>query len=75
MSGGRTRARTWDPLIKSQLLYQGCSKLAPALLAPTYVERRRLVGQFVGYCESRTYVIEMTDCYLAIDGHPSANPR
>ena len=20
--GGRTRARTWDPLIKSQLLYQ-----------------------------------------------------
>ena len=21
-SGGRTRARTWDPLIKSQLLYQ-----------------------------------------------------
>src|SRR5882757_3523463 len=22
MSGGRTRARTWDPLIKSQLLYQ-----------------------------------------------------
>ena len=22
MIGGRTRARTWDPLIKSQLLYQ-----------------------------------------------------
>jgi hypothetical protein len=22
MLGGRTRARTWDPLIKSQLLYQ-----------------------------------------------------
>ncbi len=22
MGGGRTRARTWDPLIKSQLLYQ-----------------------------------------------------
>jgi hypothetical protein len=22
MNGGRTRARTWDPLIKSQLLYQ-----------------------------------------------------
>ena len=22
ISGGRTRARTWDPLIKSQLLYQ-----------------------------------------------------
>jgi hypothetical protein len=21
-NGGRTRARTWDPLIKSQLLYQ-----------------------------------------------------
>ncbi len=21
-AGGRTRARTWDPLIKSQLLYQ-----------------------------------------------------
>jgi hypothetical protein len=22
VNGGRTRARTWDPLIKSQLLYQ-----------------------------------------------------
>jgi hypothetical protein len=22
LNGGRTRARTWDPLIKSQLLYQ-----------------------------------------------------
>ena len=22
INGGRTRARTWDPLIKSQLLYQ-----------------------------------------------------
>ena len=22
LDGGRTRARTWDPLIKSQLLYQ-----------------------------------------------------
>jgi hypothetical protein len=22
LPGGRTRARTWDPLIKSQLLYQ-----------------------------------------------------
>jgi hypothetical protein len=32
--GGRTRARTWDPLIKSQLLYQ--LSYAPGLL-----QRRR----------------------------------
>jgi hypothetical protein len=30
MIGGRTRARTWDPLIKSQLLYQ--LSYAPGLL-------------------------------------------
>ena len=28
--GGRTRARTWDPLIKSQLLYQ-LSYASPAI--------------------------------------------
>ncbi len=31
-NGGRTRARTWDPLIKSQLLYQ--LSYAPESYAP-----------------------------------------
>ncbi len=31
MGGGRTRARTWDPLIKSQLLYQ--LSYAPGMLS------------------------------------------
>ena len=41
MSGGRTRARTWDPLIKSQLLYQ--LSYAPGLpLAGTPAKRASL---------------------------------
>jgi hypothetical protein len=31
MSGGRSRARTYDPLIKSQLLYQLSYAPAPSL--------------------------------------------
>jgi hypothetical protein len=33
INGGRTRTRTWDPLIKSQLLYQ--LSYAPENAAPT----------------------------------------
>jgi hypothetical protein len=36
--GGRTRARTWDPLIKSQLLYQ--LSYAWATPAPSLVANR-----------------------------------
>src|SRR3954466_11796968 len=37
--GGRTRTRTWDPLIKSQLLYQ--LSYAPEKLAATVVPLER----------------------------------
>jgi hypothetical protein len=42
--GGRTRARTWDPLIKSQLLYQ--LSYAPGTgPEKAFARRRRLAKQ------------------------------
>jgi hypothetical protein len=40
LNGGRTRTRTWDPLIKSQLLYQ--LSYAPGLLRLVIAKRRGL---------------------------------
>src|SRR6476660_1507101 len=40
LDGGRTRARTWDPLIKSQLLYQ--LSYAPGPVRKAFAEGRRL---------------------------------
>src|SRR5258705_13618547 len=40
LGGGRTRARTWDPLIKSQLLYQ--LSYAPGRARKAFARGRRL---------------------------------
>jgi hypothetical protein len=44
--GGRTRIRTWDLLIKSQLLYQ--LSYAPAVADPAIAQARRKLQQFAG---------------------------
>jgi hypothetical protein len=41
--GGRTRARTWDPLIKSQLLYQ--LSYAPGTGPETAIARGRRLAK------------------------------
>jgi hypothetical protein len=44
--GGRTRARTWDPLIKSQLLYQ-LSYAPGAWDRKAFASGRRLAKQTI----------------------------
>ena len=48
MTGGRTRARTWDPLIKSQLLYQlSYAPVLPSAGSPPGGVRLAKVGKSV----------------------------
>src|SRR5262245_64353110 len=47
--GGRTRTRTWDPLIKSQLLYQ--LSYAPEKCRPT--ERARSCSKAGSHCPGK----------------------
>ncbi len=47
VDGGRTRTRTWDPLIKSQLLYQ-LSYAPGSPWAGTRARRRRVAKQAPG---------------------------
>ena len=43
-NGGRTRTRTWDPLIKSQLLYQLSYAPEPGLAWPERVRKGVVIG-------------------------------
>ena len=48
LGGGRTRARTWDPLIKSQLLYQ--LSYAPGKTAPAKPCKSRSCSKAIPRC-------------------------
>jgi hypothetical protein len=62
--GGRTRARTWDPLIKSQLLYQ--LSYAPGTIRKSLAGRRRLAKRPPGVQQrGQAFPLRMVGCMHA----------
>ncbi len=60
-SGGRTRARTWDPLIKSQLLYQ--LSYAPGKARGPLFKTRRSCSRAAAACPA-TRALQVEACAL-----------